>query len=251
MDFLDFKELLPSHGLFRSNAPELLEHYASAHTFQQQLGRWVRAQKIHQLRRGLYSVNNPAQQPQPFFIAQYLHPGSIISMQSALDYWGLMKSPPQEIISITTDHHERLENHFGVFHFFQTKFHSSTKSIPIELAPGQIVAIAAPEHALLELFYHTPDIRHAIKTKSLNIQRPIDLPKFSSAVMELLETISDETLHRALLLQLGIWRMEEKNGEQVIPDDLETMLEQQMQILEQRVSTDAHASSRKLRSKYP
>ena len=53
-----------------------------------QLGRWVKAGKVYQLRRGLYTLAPPHQQtkPHPFLISNQLVRPSYVSLQSALGY---------------------------------------------------------------------------------------------------------------------------------------------------------------------
>ena len=55
-----------------------------------QLGRWAKAGKVYQLRRGLYALAPPYQRtrPHPFLVANHLVRPSYVSLQSALAYYG-------------------------------------------------------------------------------------------------------------------------------------------------------------------
>ena len=57
-----------------------------------QLSRWVRSGRVRQLRRGLYTLTPPYQSiiPHPFLIANALMPGSYVSTQSAMAFYGLI-----------------------------------------------------------------------------------------------------------------------------------------------------------------
>ena len=67
-----------------------------------QLTRWVKAKKIYQLRRGLYTLAPPYQRvkPHPFAIANRLVPGSYVSGQSALAHFGLIPEYVPTVVSV-------------------------------------------------------------------------------------------------------------------------------------------------------
>jgi predicted transcriptional regulator of viral defense system len=123
-----------------------------------QLSRWVKAGRVLQLRRGLYSLAAPYQQnpPHPFLIANSLLPGSYVSLQSVLAYYGLIPEYVAQTLSVTTQRPARWHNELGDFRFQHLASHLFFGYQQINLAPGQVAFIAFPEKALLDLVHLTP-----------------------------------------------------------------------------------------------
>jgi predicted transcriptional regulator of viral defense system len=59
---------------------------------QRQLSRWSTAERLYQLRRGLYAVAPPFQKVKPhlFLVANRMVQPSFVSLQSALAYYSLI-----------------------------------------------------------------------------------------------------------------------------------------------------------------
>ena len=90
MEFSSLLDIVGNEPLFGTEV--LLAGDVSPVNIHRQLSRWVTAGKVYQLRRGLYSLAPPYQKvvPHPFLVANRLQPGSYISLQSALAYYGLI-----------------------------------------------------------------------------------------------------------------------------------------------------------------
>jgi hypothetical protein len=121
-----------------------------------QLSRWVRSGRVRQLRRGLYTLAPPYQNtiPHPFLIANALMPGSYVSAQSALAFYGLIPEYTPRTLSITMLRPSQWE---GGFHFQHLAPHLFFGYQFVELSQGQQAFIAAPEKALLDLAHLTPN----------------------------------------------------------------------------------------------
>ena len=124
-----------------------------------QLSRWTRAGRVIQLRRGLYTLAAPYQQtaPHPFLIANSLLPGSYVSLQSALAYYGLIPEYAAQTLSVTTQRPSRWRNPLGDFRFQHLATHLFYGYQQVNLSLGQDAFIALPEKALLDLVHLTPD----------------------------------------------------------------------------------------------
>jgi len=124
-----------------------------------QLSRWVQAGRVIQLRRGLYTLAAPYQQtpPHPFLIANSLLPGSYVSLQSALAYYGLIPEYVAQTLSMTTQRPSRWRNAAGNFRFHHIAPHLFFGYQQVTLTPSQDAFIALPEKALLDLVHLTPD----------------------------------------------------------------------------------------------
>jgi predicted transcriptional regulator of viral defense system len=120
-----------------------------------QLSRWVSAGKLRQLRRGLYMFEPPYQiaAPHPFLIANALMPGSYVSGQSALAYYGLIPEYTPRTISITLARPSAWDGGYIHHHLAPHLFFGYQS---IEVTPEQYAFIAFPEKALLDLAHLTP-----------------------------------------------------------------------------------------------
>ena len=120
-----------------------------------QLSRWVSSGKIRQLRRGLYTFAPPYQMvaPHPFLIANALVPGSYVSGQSALAYYGLIPEYTPRTISVTLARPSEWDGGYIHHHLAPHLFFGYQS---IEVTQGQYAFIALPEKALLDLAHLTP-----------------------------------------------------------------------------------------------
>jgi hypothetical protein len=137
-----------------------------------QLSRWTRSGRVIQLRRGLYTLAAPYQQttPHPFLIANSLLPGSYVSLQSALAYYGLVPEYVAQTLSVTTQRPSRWRNPLGDFRFQHLATHLFFGYQQVSFTPGQDAFIALPEKALLDLVHLTPDGDNPAYLDSLRLQ---------------------------------------------------------------------------------
>ncbi len=124
-----------------------------------QLSRWTKSGRVIQLRRGLYALAAPYQQtpPHPFLIANSLLPGSYISLQSALAYYGLIPEYVAQTLSVTTQRPSSWHNILGDFRFQHIAPHLFFGYQQVSITPGQVAFISYPEKALLDLVHLTLD----------------------------------------------------------------------------------------------
>ncbi|MCI0556629.1 MAG: hypothetical protein L0287_37280, partial [Anaerolineae bacterium] len=104
MKFDELISLVGNQPLFETGL--LLAGGKDPKDVRRQLSRWVKAGKIHQLRRGLYTLASPYQSvaPHPFLVANALVLGSYVSGQSALAYYGMIPEYTPHTTSVTTAH---------------------------------------------------------------------------------------------------------------------------------------------------
>ena len=136
---------------------------------QRQLSRWVRSGRIRQLRRGLYMLASPYQSvhPHPFLLANALMPGSYVSVQSALAFYGLIPEYTPRIMSMTLLRPSQWE---GGFHFQHLASHFFFGYQLVEVSQGQQAFISTPEKALLDLAHLTPKSDSPNYLKQLRLQ---------------------------------------------------------------------------------
>lgn len=157
---MKFKELLKLIGeepIFTSSL--LMAGNISAFSVRQQLSRWVSEGKILQIKRGLYAVAKPYRnkEPHPYLVANMIKKASYISLQSALEYYGIIPEYVPMITSVTTGRPEKIDTKLGTFIFKHFKKELLWGFKEQEIIKGTDIFIATPEKALLDLAYITPD----------------------------------------------------------------------------------------------
>lgn len=149
-----------------------------------QLSRWVKSGRVIQLRRGLYCLAPPYRSTpiHPFLVANALLPGSYVSLQSALAYYGLIPEYVARTLSLTTRRPARWSNVLGEFHFQHLAPHLFFGYAQITALPEQQVFLASPEKALLDLVHLTPNGDDPTYLAGLRLQNleSLDLERLGS-----------------------------------------------------------------------
>ncbi len=123
-----------------------------------QLSRWVKAGKLIQLTKGLYTLAGPYSKraAHPFVLANAMKKASYVSLQSALAYFGMIPEHVPTVTSVTTQRPARVETPLCRFLFRHIKKDWFSGYRQVELGSGQKAFVATPEKALLDLVYLTP-----------------------------------------------------------------------------------------------
>lgn len=206
MEFNSLLKLIGDEPIFESSL--LLAGDVDPKLIRIQLSRWIKAGKIYQLRRGLYSIAPPyqRQQPHPFLVANHLQKASYVSLQSALSFYGLIPEVVNITTSVSTGRPERLDTPLGTFEFRHIKTELLFGYRMTELGE-QSALIATPEKALLDLIYLQPGGDSPAYLKELRLQNTEKLdkdllrrqsekfntPKIQNAVKGILQLISGES----------------------------------------------------------
>lgn len=206
MEFNSLLKLIGDEPIFESSI--LLAGDVDPKLIRIQLSRWIKAGKIYQLRRGLYSIAPPyqRQQPHPFLVANHLQKASYVSLQSALSFYGLIPEVVNITTSVSTGRPERLDTPLGTFEFRHIKTELLFGYRMTELGE-QSALIATPEKALLDLIYLQPGGGSLAYLKELRLQNTEKLdkdllrrqsekfntPKLQNAVKGILQLISGES----------------------------------------------------------
>jgi predicted transcriptional regulator of viral defense system len=137
-----------------------------------QLSRWVQSGKLIQIRRGLYTLSEKYRKttPHPFYVANRLKKGSYVSLQSALQYYGLIPEYVPNIVSVTTGRPEILFTPLGTFIYKHIKPELLFGYLSEDFGEGQKALIGQPEKALLDLMYLTPASDNLGYLHSLRLQ---------------------------------------------------------------------------------
>ena len=156
--------------VFRSSL--LLSGSVSTAQIRLQLARWVQSGRLLQLRRGLYVLAPPWRkvEPHPFLIANALQPGSYVSQQSALAFYGLIPEHVPVVTSVGPGRPETIHNPLGTFQFRHIARRLVDGYSQVDVAPTQHAFVAGPEKALLDLVYLTPEGDSEEHLQSLRLQ---------------------------------------------------------------------------------
>ncbi len=170
MKFEQLLELLDGETIFPSSL--LLAGSVSTGTVYKQITRWVSSGKLIQLRRGIYAIARPyrEKQPHPFLIANKLKKASYISLQSALEYYGIIPEYVPVITSITTGRTEKITSKLGRFQFRHLKKELFWGYQELEISRDTRVFIALPEKSLLDLVYLIPQADSMEYLEELRLQ---------------------------------------------------------------------------------
>lgn len=123
-----------------------------------QLSRWVRSGRLLQLRRGLYALA-PAWRkvaPSPFLVANRLRPGSYVSLQSALAFYGHIPEHVPVTTSAGPSRPGRVVTPLGTYQYSHVADDLLFGYAAVDVPAGQRAFVARPEKALLDLVHLTP-----------------------------------------------------------------------------------------------
>lgn len=164
------------------------------------LSHWAKEGRLIQLRRGLYALAPSVREVSwhPFLIANLLQPGSYVSVQSALAFYGMIPEHVPVVTSVGPGRSETLRNPMGSFWFRHIVGKMLCGYSQIEVMPKQFVFIASAEKALLDLIYLTPGADCVEYLSELRLQNAeaISFPK----LIELAQRIGKPKLIRAAQL---------------------------------------------------
>jgi predicted transcriptional regulator of viral defense system len=187
MKFSELLDLVAEEPVFSSSL--LLAGEVDDRQVRLQLSRWVKSGRLIQLRRGLYALAVPWRkvEPHPFLVANRQHPGSYVSLQSALAWYGAIPEQVPIITSGGTGRPETTNTPLGTYkmqHLTDALYFGFTK---IEVANRQSAFMATPEKALLDLVHLTPGGDSIGFLQELRLQ---NMSAFQNTVM-------DEMAHRS------------------------------------------------------
>ena len=165
-----------------------------------QLSRWVKSGKLVQVRRSLYALSERYRKTTPhlFHVANRLKRGSYVSLQSALEYYGLIPEYVPTVVSVTTGRPETLSTPIGTFIFRHVKKDLFFGYEIVDFNDDQSVSIASPEKALLDLLYLMPGSDNIEYLRELRLQNLDTIS--SSRLKNLFKQAKSQKLQRALRL---------------------------------------------------
>jgi predicted transcriptional regulator of viral defense system len=141
-------------GLPVINTEHLLTGITNPGPVQVQISRWCKAGRLIKLKNNIYllSENLRKLEINEFHIASLLKTPSYISLEKALEYYGLIPEAVSVYTSVTTKRPGRLKTAIGTFDYRHVKNELFWGYKPVTVNK-QMAFIAFPEKALLDFFY--------------------------------------------------------------------------------------------------
>lgn len=165
MKFLELKEKIKTN-IFSFNDVVKHFHNEKSTTTKNQLLRFTKKKLIHRLKKGWYCFDIAL--IDEFYLANILYQPSYISLESALNYYGLIPDIPQSVTSITPIKTKKIHSNLGNFYYTKIK---KELFFGFDIIPQKeyFVKIAKKEKALLDYFYirkikKIDDLRLNLKT---------------------------------------------------------------------------------------
>jgi hypothetical protein len=209
MDFAELVEIVGDEPVFETGL--LLAGRVKPADVRRQLSRWTKAGRLYQLRRGLYALAPPFQKskPHPFLVANRMLPGTYVSLQSALAFYGLIPEHVPVVTSVTTARPGRWQTPLGSYDFRHIKTDLFRGYRLTEVGSRQRAFIATPEKALLDLVYLEPGADSPDYLAELRLQQ---LSRLELAVLQS-EAAASPKLRRAAAIVAELARTEELDYE--------------------------------------
>ena len=204
MKIEELADQVPANGLFRTG--QILSGIRQPAHVRRQLDRWVKNNRVIQLRRGVYLLRKPyvSSAAHPFAIANALKKASYISLQSALAHYGMIPEYVPVTTSVTTGRPEACDTQMGRFlfrHVSPTRFFGYEE---MEIAPDQQVLIASPAKALVDLLYLTPHSDNPDYLRELRLHEPEGFDR--EVLNAVIEKLGSSKVERAIRQVIQLWK---------------------------------------------
>lgn len=150
MKFLELQKTIPQNvftfldvvKFFPADSPQLIKT---------QLSRFAERGLICQIKRELYCFD--AEKVDELVLANKLYQPSYVSLETALNYYGVIPDVPQSVTSVTVVTSKRIATEMGNFYYSKINQALFFGWSSVATEDAQYFKIALPEKALLDYFY--------------------------------------------------------------------------------------------------
>lgn len=152
MNYLEFKNHYGHLPVITIN--DIANDFDNLQTLRNQLSRWQKNGLVQKLKRGVFILNPSDRKTpiHPYYLGNRLYEPSYISLESALNHYGLIPERVTDITSITTRKTMKLDNDLGrfIYRHIKPSAFRGFKQVKLDSRP---VYMAEPEKAVLDFFY--------------------------------------------------------------------------------------------------
>lgn len=153
MRYLEFKKRIQDMPVFASR--DLSIFGEGNQVVRNQIRRWQVQDLLIKLRKGVYILNKNDRKinPSKLFIANQLYSPSYVSLEYALNFYGLIPERVVDITSVCTRKTKEFHNELGVFIYRHIKKDCFNGFNIAQDEAGLSYFIASPEKAVVDFFY--------------------------------------------------------------------------------------------------
>ncbi len=150
MRFYDFEEKMNNYPVF--TASEARSIFFDQKNITNQIAFWLKKGYLQKIRAGLYILNKAKNEINPMVIAGKIYEPSYLSLEFALNYYGIIPDIPGTYTSVTSRTTKYFKNSFGNFSYQKIKsdFFTGYETL---IEKNVSFNIATPEKALVDLIY--------------------------------------------------------------------------------------------------
>jgi predicted transcriptional regulator of viral defense system len=153
MDYNQFKNKFQNSPVILSR--EVVQQEGDCQNIHNQLNRWLKKGLIIKLKKGIYLLNKNDRRgnPDQVFLANQLYGPSYVSLEFALNLYGLIPERVAEVTSISTKKTARFSNEFGEYSYQHIKPEAFRGFRSVKDSNGFCSFIAEPEKAIVDFLY--------------------------------------------------------------------------------------------------
>lgn len=150
MKFFDFEQKMADYPVF--SAKELKTIFFAEKNILVQVAFWLKKGYLKRIKKGLYVLTSAVNRINPVILADRIYNPSYLSLEYALNYYGIIPDIPGTYTSVTTRKTENFQNEFGNYSYQKIKKELFTG---YEIIQDGVLSysIATPEKALLDYLY--------------------------------------------------------------------------------------------------
>lgn len=152
MKFNDLRLKVKETGIFSFEDVFKWFPESNRQTVKNQLRDWVTKGYLLRPRKNLYFLQETRLEDE-FILANCLYEPSYISLESALNYYGIIPDVPFSVTSVTTKKTQEFKNQFGLFLYRTLKPELFFGWQEVRVGKNQFYKIAKPEKALFDFIY--------------------------------------------------------------------------------------------------
>lgn len=152
MHFNELRLKIKDTGIFSLEDIFKIFPSASKQNVKNQLRHWIQKGYLLRLKRNLYFLKE-TELKEEFFLANKLYEPSYVSLESALNYYGIIPDIPFSVTSVTIKKTQEFKNHFGLFLYRSLKSDLFFGWQEIKVNDNHSYEIAAQEKALFDFVY--------------------------------------------------------------------------------------------------
>lgn len=153
MTFNELKEKARNYPLFK--LADIFKWFPGAQreTILNQLNFWTKKGYLENIQRGIYKITD-FELKDPFILANFIYAPSYISLETVLNYYGIIPDIPFAITLVTINKTKTLKTEkYGVFYYYHLKSALFFDFHPVLVEKSYSYNIASPEKALFDFFY--------------------------------------------------------------------------------------------------